>query len=182
MKNSYVLAILALAFGTGSAFAVYTDTANVYQYSIGGTIAWTHSYDFSETAPLTATLTIVADDVDGPGNGMDGEQDRVRFWGTDSAWHDLGLLNDMGFYSNFSYYSGPGNPNQPLTTTVFSLNPSWINWSMPVQVIVEASWGVEIETSTLEITGSRVPEGGSSLLMFGCALVGVAGFRKTLAQ
>jgi len=124
----------------------YTQALDVYLVSTGGTISWSHTYDGSADPIATATLTIVADDVDGPGNGMDGEQDNVYFNG-----HLLGLLNDIGYYTNWGVSPGPGNPNQPLTTTTFNLDPSWISPSMPTVVEVETGWEVEIETSTLTV-------------------------------
>ena len=133
-----------VAAGQGT---TYEETLDIYQYSIGGTIQWTHTYDHSADPVDYATLTIVADDVDGPGAGMDGEQDKVYVNG-----HYVGLLNDMGFYTNWQYYPGPGNPNFPgaITTTTFTIDPSWLN-SMPVKVEVEDAWGAEIETCTLTV-------------------------------
>jgi hypothetical protein len=129
----------------------YVETLDIYQYSIGGTITWSHTYDNTADPVATATLTIVADDVDGPGNGMNGEQDEVYING-----HYLGLLNDMGYYTNWEYYPGPGNPGHPdaLTTTTFTINPAWLDLTMPVEVVIEPAWGVEIETSTLTVVNN----------------------------
>ncbi|MFX1385491.1 MAG: hypothetical protein ACFFBP_24000, partial [Promethearchaeota archaeon] len=60
---------------------MYTESIDLYTYSIGGSIEWSHTYDGSADPIESATLTIVADDVDGPGSGMDGEQDEVYFNG-----------------------------------------------------------------------------------------------------
>ena len=130
-----------------SAGDLYSETVDVYTYSIGGTIEWTHSYDGSANPVAYATLAIVADDVDGPGAGMDGEQDEVWFNGV-----YLGLLNDFGYYTDFQYYAGPGNPPHPdhITTTFFDVTP-FLDPSMPCHVLVEAAWGVEIETATLTV-------------------------------
>ena len=77
------LSILIIAFNTvsvrGDPASQFTQTKPIYQYSVGGTISWTHTYDNSADPIDTATLTIVADDVDGSGGGMDGEQDAVYF-------------------------------------------------------------------------------------------------------
>ncbi len=140
--------LIIVSIAPASLGAVYEKTLDVYTYSVGGTINWSHTYDHSADPISYATLTIVADDVDGPGDGTDGKHDAVYF-----AGHYLGLLEDMGYYTNWNYSPGPGNPGQPLTTTVFTLDPSWLN-GLPVAVQVEAGWGVEIETSTLTV----VPE------------------------
>jgi len=160
MKKLIVIcAVLALL--SSSAIAdMYVETVDVYIYSVGGTINYNHTYTPGD-AINWATLTIVADDVDGPGNGMDGEQDMVSIQ-VGSTWYNLGNLNDMGYYTNFNYQPGAGNANQPLTTTVFNLDPAWLGTGFPVAVNVEASWGVEIETSTLTV--ERVPVPGALLL------------------
>jgi hypothetical protein len=142
---------------TNSAIAAptYQETIDVYTYSIGGTIEWAHTYDHSADPIDWATLTIVADDVDL------GELDMVSIQDSGGIWHDLGYLSDMGYYTNWSYHPGPGNPEQPLTTTVFNLDPSWIN-GLPVKVNVATAWGVEIETSKLTV--QAIPAPGAILL------------------
>lgn len=142
---------------------MYVETLNVYQVTTGGTIDYAHSYDGSADPIAWATLTIVADDVDGPGNEMDGEQDAV-YISAGGGWQYLGLLNDMGYYTNWNYQPGAGNDYQPLTMTVFDLDLSWIASSMPIQVRVETNWQVEIETSTLTV--QQVPLPGAVLLGF----------------
>ncbi len=132
---------------------MYVETVNVYTYSIGGTINYAHTYDNSADPIAWATLTIVADDVDSD------EDDQVTFNG-----HALGSLDKLVGYTNWGYQPGAGNANQPLTTTVFNLDPSWIIPTMPIEVSVEASWGVEIETSTLTV--QQVPLPGAVLLGF----------------
>lgn len=132
---------------------MYVETVNVYTYSVGGTINYSHSYDNSADPIAWATLTIVADDVDSD------EDDLVTFNG-----HDLGYLAKLDGYTNWGYSPGAGNPNQPLTTTIFNLDPSWIVASMPIVVTVETLWGVEIETSTLKV--QAVPLPGAVLLGF----------------
>jgi hypothetical protein len=157
MKKLIIFIGVGLLSITSSAIAgpTYQETIDVYDYSIGGTIGWAHTYDHSADPIDWATLTIVADDVD------DGELDMVSIQDSGGIWHDLGYLNDMGYYTNWNYYPGPGNPDQPTTTTVFSLDPSWIN-GLPVNVSVAAAWGVEIETSTLTI--QAIPAPGAILL------------------
>jgi hypothetical protein len=168
-----VAVTVLLAVSAVPAFATFVQTIDVYTYSVGGTIDWQHTYDHSADPVLSASLTIVADDVDGPGNDTNGEQDMVLIKDKNGTWHDLGLLNNIGYYTDWNYYPGPGNPYQPLTTTVFDINPLWLNDAFPVEVKVETSWGVEIETSKLTVV--PVPEPATICLL---ALGGFSLLRK----
>lgn len=171
--GALLLAILVAGWA-GPACAVYIQSVDVYQYAIGEPVSWTHTFDFSEIPPLWATLTIVADDVDGPfDTGDDGENDAVYLNG-----NLLGYLTQLPAYSNWDYFSGPGNPDQPLTTTEFNIAPALLDWSMPISVSVEAFWGVEIETSTLTVRGGvpPIPE-ASTILLFGAGLLGLGALR-----
>lgn len=165
MRKSYLsvaVAFLLLVMSTVSE-AAFTQTADIYQYSVGGTINWSHTYDFSQVAPLTAQLAIVADDVDL------GELDQVFLNGT-----SLGYLAQLSDYTNWGYTPGAGGD---LTTTVFALDPSLLDWTMPIEVAVGTAWGVEIETSTLTVTGAPVPE-PSTLLLLGFGLASAAVWKK----
>lgn len=174
-KRLIVMAVVTLLFASfGTVYgSIFQQTVDVYQYSIGGTINWAHTYDHSADPIAAVTLTIVADDVDGPGNGMDGEQDYVYVQDPSSTWHLLGMLNQLPGYTNFGYYPGPGNPNQPLTTTTFAIDPSWLD-GLPVETRVDPGWGVEIETSTLTVT-SAIPEPATLLVWSGLGAAGLIG-------
>jgi hypothetical protein len=129
----------------------WSQTIQVYQTSWGGTVNWAHTYDFSLGAPMTATLTIVADDVDLSENIPFSLQDGA------GTWHDLGYLarmaSDMG-----DRWAGPGNPLPGfITTSVFTLDPSWVRSSMPARVVFGAPSCIEVETSRLDLHFAEAP-------------------------
>jgi len=159
MKNWLLCVWVMVAVSVASANTVYVETVPVYTYS-EGTINWTHTYDHSVDPVTGVFLTIVADDVDG---GLNGEQDEVWVKDPGNVWHNLGLLNDIGYYTDWEYLPGPGNSLHPdaITGTVFSLDPSWLNSSLPIEVRIEPLWGAEIELSTLTV----IPEPATLLLL-----------------
>lgn len=184
MKKSAVRVMMVLFVATNNAIAVpalvlvFEETVNVYDVLDGRlpgppTTQWQHTYDVSTDPIADATLTIVAEGVD-----SDSEIDPVWFNG-----HFLGNLDQQDFtnYNTYDINPGPGAlgyPHTELTTTVFTLDPSWITALNTVSVQVAASWIVEIETSTLTIT--HIPEPGTILLL-GLGGLGLVRGRKPAA-
>ena len=142
-KFLMILSVVVFILGVnGIASATFIQTVDIYDYSVGGSVNWNHTYDFSEPNPIDwATLTIVADDIDAE------EQDSVYING-----NFLGYLNTLSGYTNWGYTPGPGGD---LTSTTFSLDVSWLDFTMPISISIESSWGSEIETSTLTVQGAE---------------------------
>lgn len=168
MKEFAVCTIIALFAAANIAVAVpagvivYEEVVDVYDVldgRLGGppTAQWQHTYDISAGLIESATLTIVAEGVDSPS-----EIDPVWFNG-----RLLGDLEQQGFsYPNYNIKPGPGAlgyPQTEMTTTVFTLDPSWIDTLNNVSVQVGPNWIVEVETSTLTVT--TIPEPGTILLL-----------------
>ena len=157
-------------------YPTYSETVNVstvLDNDSSGYLYYTygHTYDGSVDPLLygsligSATLTIVADDVDGASGSNDGEQDPIRIKIDSGSWIDLGTLPDMGYFTIDVWDPGAVNSiegSSAITSTVFDLG-SFFDLSLleggatlTVEFGVEPYWGYELETSQLEIV-SAVP-------------------------
>lgn len=161
--------VIAVLGATATAGLYYEQQVDVYTCTEGSDVVeWGHTYDSSADPIASAMLTIVADDVDND------ECDEVYFNG-----RFLGYLEDMGVKTSSRYDPGPGHAGQPLTTTVFRLDPSWIEPHVPATVLIDASWGVEIETSTLGVSAIPAP-GALVSVLTGLVCLGGYGVRRRL--
>lgn len=181
MKEFAVCTIMVLFAAANIAVAVpagvivceeVVDVYDVLDARLAGppTAQWQHTCDISADLIESATLTIVAEGVD-----SDGETDPVWFNG-----HFLGNLDQQGFSNHLNYDLKPGPgalgyPDTELSTTVFTLDPSWIDTLNDVIVQVGLVWIVEVETSTLTVT--TIPEPGTILLL-GLGFMGLVRNRR----
>ena len=160
---STMLTALMLLLGT-SAFA-FTQTIDVnsgYQFV---NVDWTHTYDGSVPGPVTATLSIYADDVDM------GEIDKVYLNGT--------YLGDLVSYGAFDNNRPPGAPVN-TSVTIFDVTP-FLSAIMNMHIEVfngASSYAVEILTSTLTVSSTPIP---GAIWLLGSGLVGLVGIRRKFA-
>jgi hypothetical protein len=179
-----------LLTGTAIADMTYTDPVNVFKVIDNGILypwdplytSWSHVNPFpgDYEAALDAgqisgaSLTIVADDVDL------GHEVNIRFIDKYGNPHDLGQLQTMTFSDNGGVTPGPGVLDGHRTTTIFTIDPHWLNGVKvkgavgSIQLIADEQ--EEIEWSYLTVTYSPTPvpvpaPGAALLAVMGMALV-----------
>ncbi len=185
--------VLFAAASVSGDIRVFEDTSDVTsvvkpEMRRGGPIlaSWTHNNPFegnfdaalSSGSVMSATLTIVADDVD--------LGDEIAIYYTDGGResHFLGMLQQMSFADQAQAQAGAGNSLSGHTTvSTFELDPAWIRnggtfgASTSLRYFVPNS-EAEIETATLSIMAAVPAPGAAALGVMGLICVGFVRRRK----
>jgi len=143
-----VAALVMLASGQAVADLVYTHEVELNRWIRPLEPAvWVHQFDHSVSSPSAATLTITAQDV---------APREAQVWLLDSNghWHYLGHLEAS--LDGISTASLEG-----ISTTVFDINPSWLD-AVPVGARIQwlsgdANREVWLGSSTLSVFGAPAP-------------------------
>ncbi|HUW84194.1 MAG TPA: hypothetical protein VMZ31_15525 [Phycisphaerae bacterium] len=154
-----VAALVMFASGQAVADLVYTHEVELNRWiEPFAPAVWTHVFDHSVNSPSAATLAITA---------ADASAGEAEVWVLDSNghWHNLGFLEAS---------------IDNISTTIFDLNPSWLD-AVPVGAQIrwvsdEVNHRVWLGSSTLSVFGAPAP----AALLLGAIGLGCVGLVSKL--